>query len=301
MPPAIAARYPESSPTISVVIISRNEDQELKATVDNIRETLPASRRELIVVDDGSTDGSSRFLENASDVLLLHSDLLGVAKARNLGASHATGEIVLFADAHVRAPQGWYEPLIEALRDPNVGAVAPGISSLTEPRRRGFGLDLIGSELHARWRHRQGDTPYPVPVLPGAFLAMRREVFVKTGGFDPSLHQLGGNDNELSCRFWLLGYRLLVVPTVEVGHLFRTAPPYPTKWSAVVHNRLRMAFVHFESARVERVLRALRAYQSFPAGVAMMLDTDVLSRRTAMAGIRRFDDEWYFRKFQLEC
>lgn len=288
-------------PTISVVIISRNEGPELAATVANIRDTLPASRRELIVVDDGSTDDSTRFLEGAPDVLLLRSRLLGVAKARNLGASRATGEIVLFADAHVRAPQGWYEPLIDALRDLAVGAVAPGISSLTEPHRRGFGLDLIGPELHARWRQRQGDTPYPVPVLPGAFLAMRRETFVKTGGFDPSLHQLGGNDNELSCRFWLLGYQLLIVPAVEVGHLFRTLPPYPADWSAVVHNRLRMAFVHFESQRVERVLRALRVYKSFPAGVAMMLDTDVLSRRTAMAGIRRFDDEWFFRKFQLEC
>jgi hypothetical protein len=78
-------------------------------------------------------------------------------------------------------------------------------------------------------------------------------------------------------------------------------PPYPTNWSAVLHNRLRMAFIHFEAARVERVLRALRIYESFPAGAAMMLDTDVLSRRTVMAGMRRFDDEWFFRKFQLEC
>lgn len=286
---------------VSVVIISRNEGEELAATVENLRQTLPLSRRELIVVDDGSIDGSDRFLENASDVLLLRSEHLGVAKARNFGASHATGDIVLFADAHVRAPEQWYEPIIEALRDPTVGAAAPGVFSLTEPKRRGFGLDLIGAELHARWRHCQGSVPYPVPVLPGAFLAMRRGVFEATGGFDPGLRQLGGNDNELSCRLWLLGYQLLVVPNVEVGHLFRTTTPYPSNWSAVVHNRLRMAFIHFEARRVERVLRALRAYESFPAALAMMLDTDVLARRSKIAEIRRFDDEWFFQKFQLEC
>jgi GT2 family glycosyltransferase len=288
-------------PTISVVIISRNEGEELARTVANIRETLPASRRELIVVDDGSEDGSTGFLDGAPDVVVYRSERLGVAKARNFGASRSTGDIVLFADAHVRAPEGWHEPLIDALRDPTVGAVAPGIYSLTEPARRGFGLDLIGARLHARWRHRQGSSPYPVPVLPGAFLAMRRETFVKTGGFDSGLHQLGGNDNELSCRLWLLGYQLLVAPSVEVGHLFRSAAPYPTNWTAVVHNRLRMAFVHFEAGRVERVLRALRVYQSFPTAITMMLDTDVLQRRTALAGIRRFDDEWFFQKFQLEC
>ncbi|MDR3702038.1 MAG: glycosyltransferase [Candidatus Sulfopaludibacter sp.] len=301
MPPTYAGEYPDSASKVSIVVISRNEGEELAATVNNLRETLPPSRRELIVVDDGSTDGSAGFLDGAVDVMLLRSEQLGVAKARNFGASRATGEIILFADAHIRAPQGWFDPLVEALREPSVGAVSPGVYSLTEPRRRGFGLDLIGAELHARWRNRQGSVPYPVPVLPGAFLAMRRTTFLATGGYDSGLHQLGGNDNELSCRFWLLGYRLLVVPQVEVGHLFRAAPPYPTNWSAVVHNRLRMAFIHFGAERVERVLRALRVYESFPAGAAMLLDTDVFSRRTQMAEIRQFDDDWFFQNFQLEC
>jgi len=292
---------PDSTPQVSIIIISRNEGAELCATVTNLRQTLPASRRQLIVVDDGSTDGSAAFLADAPDVLLLRTENLGVAKARNFGASRATGGIILFADAHMRAPEGWLEPLVEALDDPSVGAVSPGIYSLTDPRCRGFGLDLIGAELHARWRIRRGSDPYPVPVLPGAFLAMRRETLLATGGYDPGLHQLGGNDNELSCRFWLLGYRLLVVPRVEVGHLFRVTPPYPATWSAVVHNRLRMAFIHFGAARVERVLRALRVYESFPAGAAMMLDTDVFSRRAQMAKLRQYDDDWFFQNFQLEC
>ena len=190
---------------------------------------------------------------------------------------------------------------IYALRDECVGAVAPGIYSFAEPQRRGFGLDVTGPNLHTSWRRKQGSSPQPVPVLPGCFLAMRRDVYRRSGGYDPDMRQLGGNDAELSCRLWLLGYRLLVVPEVEAGHLFRTTTPFPAQWASVVHNRLRMAFVHFNRGRLERVLGALRAYDSFPAAMAMMLDANVFSRRAAMAGARRFDDDWFFQQFTLTC
>ncbi len=292
---------PGSHPLVTVVIISRNEGSELRATVTNLLDTLPPDDSELIVVDDGSTDGSTGCLDEFPQLRLLHSDGVGVARARNFGASHANGEIIVFADAHVRAPAGWLDPIAGALVAPNVGAVAPGIYSLTEPVRRGFGLHLTGPDLHASWRTRQGLTPYPVPVLPGCFLAMRRETFACTGGFDAGMRQLGGNDNEISCRFWLLGFELLVVPQIEVGHLFRTATPYEAQWTSLVHNRLRMAFVHFEAGRVERVIDALRGYAAFPPAMAMMLDTDVFARRAYMARSRRFDDSWYFQRFALNC
>ena len=288
-------------PRVSVVIITRNEGAELRTTVTNFFETLPADRRELIVVDDDSTDGSAAFLEDMPEVVRLVSPGIGVARARNFGASRASGDVILFSDAHIRAPQGWHDAIVQALRAEAVGAVAPGVYSLTEPHRRGFGLSLTGPDLHTRWRVRQSLDPYPVPILPGCFLAMRRETFARTAGFDSGMRQLGGNDNELSCRFWLLGYELLVVPEIEVGHLFRVTTPYEAKWAALVHNRLRMAFVHFEACRVERVLHALRAYEAFPSAMAMMLDTDVFARRALLSASRRFDDSWYFEKFALEC
>jgi glycosyltransferase involved in cell wall biosynthesis len=113
-------------PAISVVIIPRNEGAELRAAVTNVIETLPREQRELIVVDDGSTDDSTAFLAELPEVRIFRAAELGVARARNYGADRATGDVILFADAHVRAPAGWYEPFCEALRDECVGAVAPG-------------------------------------------------------------------------------------------------------------------------------------------------------------------------------
>jgi glycosyltransferase involved in cell wall biosynthesis len=287
--------------TVSVVIITRNEAAQLKATVENLLRTLPARRSELIVVDDGSTDNSIRFLRRHPAIRVIRASGIGVANARNLGASYATGDAILFCDAHMRVPARWHRPLLEPLESPTVGAVAPGIYSLTEPRRRGFGLYLSGPDLHARWKHKAGTSPSQVPILPGCVLAMRREVFTATGGFDPGMRQLGGNDNELSLRLWLLGYELLVVPTVQAGHLFRTRIPFDATWAAVVHNRLRTAFVHFAQDRIERVVQALRGYEAFPRGLAMTVASDMLARRTLVHTQRRRTDDWFFEVFGLTC
>jgi GT2 family glycosyltransferase len=130
---------------------------------------------------------------------------------------------------------------------------------------------------------------------------MRREVFDETGGFDSGMRQLGGNDNELSFRLWTRGYELAIVPEVLVAHLFRTAVPYEATWAAVVHNRLRMAFVHFNKERRERVIDALRHYEAFPAGLAMAIEGNLHGRRSVIKDQRRFDDDWFFQKFKLEC
>ncbi len=135
---------------ISLVIITRNEGSELEATVANLMRTVPASQREIIVVDDGSTDGSAEFLKALPEVRVLRSEGIGVARARNLGANHATGDVIVFCDAHIRAPENWFVPFLEALEDAQVGACAPGIYSMQEPDRRGYGLYIgwSGSPHH---------------------------------------------------------------------------------------------------------------------------------------------------------
>jgi len=285
------------SPTLSVVVIARNEGELLRQTVEQFEATLPPGS-EILVVDDGSSDGSTDFLgAGTSGARLIRVSGYGVAKARNCGARHAANDIVVWADAHVTAPAGWWEPMTDLLGDPRVGAVGPVIHDVSLTDHRGFGQRIGAADLSLEWLERQDDRPYAVPVLPGGFWALRRETFFQTCGFDEGMNCWGSEDCELSLRLWLLGFELLVLPELEIGHLFRAAHPYRVEWTWVLANRLRTAFVHFAEDRIERVTAALEDHEDFVPALRLTLASDFARRRAEYASRRTRDDAWYFDRF----
>ena len=286
--------------SVSVVIPSLNEGESLRRTVDNLRDTLPP-QSEIIVVDDGSTDGSPGFLSGGYPgvTLLSPEERLGVARARNFGARHAKGDVLVFSDAHVWVPQGWSDPLLELLARPNVGAVAPAIGMLQPAgaTSTGCGQKWCDASLAVGWLGRQSDTPYPVPLLCGCFLALRRDVFTEIGGFDSGMVLWGAEDSELSIRLWTLGYECWVAPEVNVQHDFRARFPYEVKWEPVLHNRLRLASIHFGPRRLRRVVERLKKHSEFAAASVRLLTGDLAARVSALRSLRRYDDDWFFGKF----
>ncbi len=283
---------------ISVVVVTRNEGGLVRDTVSQLCATLPAPN-EIVVVDDGSDDGSTENLAEIDPrVQVIRARALGVARARNLGAMRSTGDAIVFADAHLTIPSGWALPILSVLGDARVGGAAPAIVNSERPEQRGYGLRFTGFDLDVEWLPRLGDEPYPVPLMPWCFGAMRRDVFEATGGFDAGMIQWGSIDNEMSVRLWSLGYELKIVPTIEVAHVFREERPYPIEWMPVLHNALRLALVHFEPERIAGVVRALREHPAFPAAVAQAVVGDVSARRRDVALCRVRDNEWLFRDFE---
>jgi GT2 family glycosyltransferase len=295
----LSARLP-ASPRISAVVISLNEGTNLRSTVENLADTLPGGS-EIVVVDDGSGDGSADFLERSSGpARLFRSKNLGVARARNFGGRHSSGEVIVFADAHIGLQPQWWQSFVELLANEKVGAVAPAIVDVEKPDSKGYGLSVPAPDLEPDWLDRQADGPHPVPLLPGCCVAMRRDTFQATGGFDDGLCSHGSDDAELSLRLWLLGYELLVVPEVEVRHLFRTRFPYPVRWKTVLYNRLRMAFAHLGSPRLAKVIAALRRHKSFWPALTLNLERDVLGWRAELLARRSRNDDWFFGRFGIE-
>ena len=279
---------------ISIIVLALNEGDHLRQTVEQLRATAPDA--ELIVVDDGSNDGCADFLESCEGVRLLRTNMVGTAKARNVAVSHAQCELLVFADAHINVPARWWQPMVEILGQPSAGAVASVVSDTTERDCKGFGM-RFRPDITIEWLPLQQRSPYPVALIPWCCTAIRRDVFDKAGGFDEGMIRWGGVDLEFSLRLWLLGYELWLIPELEIFHLFREDRPYHVEWSWVIHNRLRLAFLHFGRERVARAIEALRGHEAFPAGLSLTVERDVFLRRAQLAAARVHDDDWFFNKF----
>lgn len=282
---------------ISVVVVARNEGSHLRKTVLRLLDTLPDTC-EIVIVDDDPCDAGSGLVAGIEGNLhLLQSSHLGVTKARNFGAQHSSGDVIVFADAHIDTPPEWWLPLLELLENESIGAVAPAISVMGTPDVKGYGLTIKAYDLSTRWLRRESSLPYCVPILPGCCLAMRRETFQATGGFDPGLRDWGTSDVELSIRIWLLGLELWVAPNVDVQHLFRPEHPYPVAWRSVLHNKLRTALVHLSDRRVQLVVDALKHHDDFAAALILALHSEWESRRSYMKERRSQEDDWFFQRF----
>lgn len=295
----LAASRPGKS--VSIVIVCHNEHDYLRRTVHSLSSGLPA-RAEIAVVDDQSTDGSCDFLF-ASDspyrntTVLRSPTRLGVSGARNYGASHTHGEILVFSDAHVEAPTGWFKQIGDALADPAVGAVVPAVTGLDDPESaQGYGMRFSSDTLDVEWLGKTGDDPYPVPLMCGCFMAIRRAVFDELNGFDAGMTLWGSEDLEFSLHLWLRGYECRVLPNLVVAHRFAPSFRYPVDWE-LLYNRLRMGVVHLGPKRCFDLLSQHQSDAHITSAWERLTTSDVWIRRHAIRLARRHDDDWYFERF----
>ena len=290
---------------LSVIVNSRDEGDWIRETVDGLEATLPDDS-EIVVVDDGSEDRSVDFLRHPKGRArrIRNRKPAGMPRARNQGAGNSTGRYIVFSDAHMRFEKGWWGPLLKVLDRPKAGAAGAIVGS-TEPGpgeagKFGYGFSLPAPDMVPKWLPPQsGKATFRAPFLPGCCLAMRREVFESTGGYDEGLRARGCVDAEIGIRFWLLGYENWIVPRSRVWHHFREHAPYRVPHADAIHNRLRTALVHFESWRVSTVLSTLKDDACIGPAMLQILEGDVMERRRQMMSQRVRDDDWLMKRFGI--
>lgn len=181
-----------------------------------LRVDYPPDRREVIVVDNGSTDHTAEIVRPAP-VRYLFEPRRGTAKARNLGIEASRGEIVVFTDADCLVTRGWLRALVAGFDADQVGAVAGEIVPFP-PR-------TAAERYAARTRHLSPQRYLRRPQLPFAVtanLAFRREVFGQVGLLDPDAPR-GGECTDFCTRFLRqTGQRIELAPRAVVFHRHRS-------------------------------------------------------------------------------
>jgi len=112
-------------PRVSIVMAARDEAARLPARIDNLRALdYPADRLEVIVVSDGSSDGTLDVLSRHGDLVqTLAAPAIGKAAALNLAIAQASGDVLVFADARQMFAPDALRALVAPLADPAVGGV----------------------------------------------------------------------------------------------------------------------------------------------------------------------------------
>lgn len=290
------------APLISIVLPNYNEGTRLRETMISLAETT-SSPYEVIVVDNGSTDGSSDFLVDGADdraTLIRTPDRLGVVGARHRGAAIARGDVLLFADAHLIFPPHWDQPMLDVLSEPGVGLVGPtvcNVGDLTGPFICGSVLVNAAMDVQ-HWDRPEATDPFEVPAACGGCQMITREQFERTP-YDAGMVDWGMEDHEICVRLWMLGKSVKVVPSILVQHYFREFVPY-ARWENVTYNKLRAVFTHFGEDRIARCIQAIAVEPGFSDAYNRLQASDVFDRRAELDDQRVHDETWYFHRFGID-
>ncbi len=282
----------------SVVIAARNEGDLLRATVASVLEDTSYPDLEVVVVDDGSTDGGPDALPADARVRVLRLGGAGLSKARNAGAALAIGEYLVFLDAHCTVSSDWLEALIEALGPAGVAVAGPSVTPLDAPGPLACGMTWVNRRLETAWFDPPGgDLPYEVPFVPGGCQAYKARTFELVGRFDEGMRLWGYEDIEICVRAWLLGYRVAGAPAATVAHLFKEQRDFEVPVYGVLVNYLRLVHLHFAPWRVEAATRAIGDYPSLGRALREVRTAELLERRAELEAVRVHDDDWFFETF----
>lgn len=223
-------------PLVSIIVPFFNEEECLAYCLDSLlRMDYPTSRREIIVVDNNSTDSSARIAQSYP-VHYIFEPTPGPSAARNRGAKVAGGEILAFIDADCLVDENWLQEIVQAFARNEVDAV--------------MGLrEGINRNIWAEFRERQHQI-FLTKAKEGAEdlheattdnLAIRKKVFIENGGFEESFTR--AQDTDFSIRLHSRGHKMILAPRARVKHV------NPTDLQEIVGVRSKQGFFIYKMAQ----------------------------------------------------
>lgn len=218
-------------PLISVIIPCYNAKQFLARCLNSVF-AEDGKTFEVIVVNDGSTDGTSDFVRNAFGKrenlkLITNKENVGSSQSKNIGVKNSQGAYLFFLDGDTKVKPGWSKTIPQFFENHKKAGLAQAKLLRMETDCFDYGGDLISSfgflVERAKGARDQGqfDQPKPIFSLKTAGAIMKKAVFEDIHGFDPD-YRIFWEDTDIAWRTWLRGSEVLFCPDITVWHAFNT-------------------------------------------------------------------------------
>jgi GT2 family glycosyltransferase len=258
---------------VSVIIVSYNSRSHLTRCLSSVCADLGPGG-EVIVVDNGSSDGSAELVAAGfPQARLVRSTNTGYAGGNNLGASLAQGEYLVFLNPDTEVEPGALAALVAPLAEGRAGLTTACIVHMDAPEI----VNTCGNAVHIsglttcrgagqpRSAHAE---PVEVAAVSGAAFAIRRALFTALSGFDERFFMYV-EDTDLSLRARLAGHACLYIPAAVVRHAY--APAFsPSKVYHLDRNRHFMLLKNFRRDSYLRLLPALLLAELLTWGFMLM-------------------------------
>lgn len=228
-------------PILSIIILSYNTQGLLRDTIASLNKVRGELSFEVIVSDNGSTDGSIEMVKREFSWVKLveNGKNLGFAKGNNMAKKYCKGKYVLFLNSDTQIKKGVLKECINYMeRTQSVGAMTCKLvlpdGRLDKDARRSFptpwvalthlvlGLDKLfpRSRLFAKYWYGyiSPNKIHEVDVIEGAFFLARKKVLNKVGWFDED-YFLNGEDIDLSWKIKNAGWKIIYYPKVSIIHV----------------------------------------------------------------------------------
>ncbi len=253
---------PNYKPSVSIIMPTYNEARIIEKRLENLEaQDYPREKLEIIVID-ASEDNTAEIVEEWAKKhtsvklkLIKEPKRRGKARALNEALKHASGEIIIIADADAFWPANAVSEAIKWLSDPSVGAV----SCLKNPRGES-GIESGYRKYYNTLRLAESKT-HSTPIFHGELAAFKKELLEKVGGFP---EHIGADDSHTATKIALLGYRAITPDTLWCEELVPNGRSYH-KWRI---RRAQVLIQHFTEAlkmapRASKELRGIIIIESF--------------------------------------
>ncbi len=214
---------------LSIIVATYNRKHELKELFESLQhQTLPPDRFEIVVIDDGSTDGTGQYIGEIESTVSFgiqyhYHQNKGPGYARTLGMEQANGDVFIFIDSDCIAPPHYLQTIADVFQYRQIDAFGGPDKSSQAFSPWDKAVNYVMTSFLTTGGLRGSSGKMLARYYPRSFnMGLRREVFEKIGGFGSIYHY--GEDIEFSHRIIESGARVEYIEDAFVYHKRRSSP-----------------------------------------------------------------------------